>query len=426
MKTFFKHIIFAILRLEARLVLKRFKPRIIGVAGSVGKTSTKDAIYAALKDFVSIRKNKKSFNSEIGVPLTILGLETGWGSPTAWIKNIWLGLRPLFAKEYPEWLVLELGTDHPGDMEKLTSWLDLDFAVFTRFPDVPVHAEYFSRAQDVNEEDARMMYGLKVDGVLVLNADDEKISELASRSTYRTLWYGFSDTANVHASNTEIQYDGEGVPVAQSVKINFGSNSLPFSIRGALGIQHVYPILAALVVAREMGINMLDVVESLQSYRVPPGRMNLVQGVGEITLLDDSYNSSPVALRQALLTLGELGAKTKIAVLGDMSELGKYTKAEHEKIARVLTECGIKHVITLGERARVIFEKSQELGVAHAYHASSHDDAVQKVLEWADGQTIVLVKGSQSARMEKVSFDLLYDKQRASELLVRQDSYWKK
>jgi UDP-N-acetylmuramoyl-tripeptide--D-alanyl-D-alanine ligase len=336
MKTFFKKIIYAILKWEAQMVLRKFKPKIIGVAGSVGKTSTKDAIYASLEKFVSIRKNKKSFNSEIGVPLTILGLETGWGSPLAWIKNIILGLKPLIGKEYPEWLVLELGTDRPGDMKQLVSWIPLDYAVFTRFPDVPVHAEYFARAQDVNDEDAQMMFGLKTSGVLVLNADDEKIAELAHKSTYKTMWYGLSGNASVTASNAEIKYDEDGVPVSQNFKINFGSNSVPFSIVGGLGMQHVYPILTALVVAMEMGINALDVLESLRSHRIPTGRMNIVPGVDSITLLDDSYNSSPIAVEQALMTLGEVKADVKIAVLGDMSELGKYTKHEHERVAHML------------------------------------------------------------------------------------------
>lgn len=425
MKTLFKKIIFTILKWEATLVLKRFKPRIIGVAGSVGKTSTKDAIYAALESFVSVRKNKKSFNSDIGVPLTILGLETGWSNPSAWIKNVFLGLKPLFGKDYPDWLVLEMGTDRPGDMKKLVSWISLDYAVFTRFPDVPVHAEYFARAQDVNDEDAQMMFGLKPSGVLVLNADDEKISELALKSTYRTMWYGFTETAHVHASNMDIQYDEEGIPVAQSVKVNFGSNSVPLSIVGALGMQHVYPVLAAIVVSMEMGINALDAMESLGSHRVPPGRMNIVPGVGGITLVDDTYNSSPVALKQAIITLGGLKADRKIAILGDMSELGKYTKHEHENIAQILQEQHIDHLITLGERATFIYEEAVRIGITHVHRAASHDDAVQKALEWAKDNTVVLVKGSQSSRMEKVSFDLLYDKQRAGELLVRQDGYWK-
>lgn len=424
-KNFFKKIIYTILTWEAILVLKRFKPRVIGVAGSVGKTSTKDAIYAALKDFVIIRKNKKSLNSEIGVPLTILNLESAWNSPIGWIKNIIQGFKVIFSKEYPEWLVLELGTDHPGDMKKLISWVSLDYAVFTRFPDVPVHAEYFKKADDVNEEDAHMMFGLKKEGVLVLNADDAKISELELKSTFKTIWYGAGANKNgVSISHFEIQYDQEQNPVGQHVKINFGSNSVPFSITGALGVQHVYPILAALVVAKDIGINVLDVLQALDSYTVPVGRMNILKGVGEIIILDDSYNSSPIAVHAGLETLSQIETQTKIAVLGDMSELGRYTQSEHKKIAHILKENKINHLITLGEKADIIRQEAQELGIKKVCNALSHKDAASKVVEWSKGKTVVLIKGSQSARMEKVTYELLKDKNMASHMLVRQESVW--
>jgi len=425
MKNIFKKIIYTILKWEAILVLKRFNPRIIGVAGSVGKTSTKDAIHAALKDFVVIRKNQKSFNSEIGIPLTILGLETGWNSPSVWIQNIFKGFRVMFAKEYPQWLVLELGTDRPGDMKKLISWIKLDYAVFTRFPEVPVHAEYFKKAEDVNEEDAQMMFGLKKEGVLVLNADDTQIAELALKSTFKTLWYGFNAKKNgVAVSHIEMQYDENKKVIGQYIKINFGSNSVPFTINGALGIQHAYPILASLVVAKDLGINVLDVLQSMGTYKVPNGRMNILEGVQDITIIDDSYNSSPIAVELALKTLSEIDSDTKIAVLGDMAELGKYTQAEHKKVALSLKGYNISHVITMGERAELIADEAHELGITNIFSALSHTDAVNKILEWAKGNTVVLIKGSQSVRMEKVSYELLADKTKAKQVLVRQD--WKK
>lgn len=425
MKYIFKKVIYTILKWEAILVLKRFKPRIIGVAGSVGKTSTKDAIYAALKDFIVIRKNQKSFNSEIGVPLTILGLETGWNSPKVWLQNIIKGFKVLFSKEYPEWLVLELGTDRPGDMKKLISWIKLDYAVFTRFPEVPVHAQYFKKADDVNEEDAQMMFGLKKEGVLVLNADDKKIAELELKSTFKTLWYGFNAVKNgVGVSHVEIQYQDEKV-IGQNIKINFGSNSVPFMITGALGIQHVYPVLASLVVAKDLGINVLDVLQSFNTYKVPVGRMNVLSGIQDITLIDDTYNSSPIAAQLALETLGQIKAQTKIAILGDMAELGKYSQAEHKKLAHILLENKISHLITLGQQAEIIADEAHEIGVKHVCPALSHKNAADKVLEWAKGDTAVLIKGSQSARMEKITYELLEDKTLAKSVLVRQDKVWK-
>lgn len=427
MKNIFKKIIITILRWEAILVLKRFKPKIIGVAGSVGKTSTKDALYDALKEYVVIRKNEKSFNSEIGVPLTILNLETGWNSPLMWIKNICKGFGILFNKDYPEWLVLELGTDRPGDMKKLISWIALDYAVFTRFPDVPVHAEYFNKAQDVNDEDAQMMFGLKREGVLVLNADDEKISELELKSVFKTVWYGFAATkGGVSISHVEIKYNEEGTVIGEDMKINFGSNSVPYTINGAVGLQHTYPILAALVVAKDLGINVLDVLQSLKSYRVPQGRMNILEGIENITIIDDSYNASPIATQFALDALSKIKTDTKIAVLGDMAELGKYSNAEHKKIAHVLKMFRISHLITYGQKAESIAHEAQELGIKNIFTALSHKDAAQKVLDWKQKRTVVLIKGSQSSRMEKVTYELLKDKESAKDVLVRQDVFWKK
>jgi UDP-N-acetylmuramyl pentapeptide synthase len=425
MKTLFKKIIYTILKWEAILVLKRFKPRIIGVAGSVGKTSTKDAIYGALKDFIVIRKNQKSFNSEIGVPLTVLGLETGWNNPKIWLSNIYKGFKVIFSKEYPDWLVLEFGTDHPGDMKKLTSWISLDYAVFTRFPEVPVHAEYFKKAEDVNEEDAQMMFGLKKEGVLVLNADDAKIAELELKSTFKTVWYGFNAKKNgVAVSHIEMQYDSEKKVIGQHIKINFGSNSVPFTITGALGIQHAYPILASLVVAKDLGINVLDVLQSLSIYRVPCGRMNILKGVQGVTLIDDTYNSSPIAVELAIKTLSEIEADTKIAIFGDMAELGRYTQAEHKKIAHLLKEHKISHLITLGEKAECITEEAKELKIQNICNALSHMDAAQKAIEWAKGNTVILIKGSQSARMERITYELLEDKSQAKTKLVRQEGVW--
>ena len=114
MKQVFKTIITSIIQYEAKLVLRKYRPKIIVVVGSVGKTTTKDSIYSVLKKEFFVRKSEKSFNSEIGVPLTILGLENAWTSPFLWLKNIFEGaVLVLLKNEYPEWLVLEVGADHP-------------------------------------------------------------------------------------------------------------------------------------------------------------------------------------------------------------------------------------------------------------------------------------------------------------------------
>ena len=140
MKDLFKNIVVSILTLEAQILLRRTKPTIIAVTGSVGKTSTKDAIFSVLKNYRKTRKSEKSFNSEIGVPLSVLGLPNAWNNPVLWMWNIIEGFFiACFSRDYPEVLVLETGVDRQGDMKRLTAWLKPDIAVITRLPDVPVH-----------------------------------------------------------------------------------------------------------------------------------------------------------------------------------------------------------------------------------------------------------------------------------------------
>src|SRR3990167_7763068 len=130
MRKLFKFFVVTVLVWEARMTLRRHKPFIIAVTGSVGKTTTKDAIFHVLKDTTSIRKSEKSFNSELGVPLTILGLPNAWHDPLRWAENILRGLWLAARKTgYPAWLVLEVGADRPGDIRKIARWLRPDIAV---------------------------------------------------------------------------------------------------------------------------------------------------------------------------------------------------------------------------------------------------------------------------------------------------------
>ena len=156
MKTFFKKAVVFIITLEARAVLRKYKPKIVAVTGSVGKTSAKDAIYEVLSEGARVRKSEKSFNSEIGLPLTILGIPNAWSNPFRWLQNIIDGLFVLlFTVQYPQWLVLEVGADRPGDIRSLAKWLRVDIAVITRLPEVPVHVEFYA-AEAVVEKRPRL------------------------------------------------------------------------------------------------------------------------------------------------------------------------------------------------------------------------------------------------------------------------------
>jgi UDP-N-acetylmuramoyl-tripeptide--D-alanyl-D-alanine ligase len=143
MRTIFRKTLIQILIAESKLVLMRYKPRVIAITGSVGKTSTKDALYAVLSKVAYVRKSEKSFNSQIGLPLTILGLPNGWNNLGVWISNILRGLWLIIGpNHYPRWLVLEVGVGKPGDMQETASWLRTDAVIMTAIGETPAHIEF--------------------------------------------------------------------------------------------------------------------------------------------------------------------------------------------------------------------------------------------------------------------------------------------
>ncbi len=427
MKQVFKNIVVSILTLEAKMLLRRTKPVIIAITGSVGKTSVKDAVYTVLKDRVSVRKTQKSFNSEFGVPLTILGLPTAWSNPLKWVKNLIDGfLIALHPSDYPDVLVLETGVDRPGDMNRLTSWIKPDIVIVTRLPDVPVHVEYFSSPEAVIEEKKKLVSALKADGVLVYNQDDSKIVEIAQGVVQKTIGYSRYSLSEFTASSDKVVYEG-GKIVGLEFTLTHGKTSTVMRVNGSLGIQHAYNFAAATAVASIFEVGVKDAVLALADHEPPPGRMRLIKGIKDTLIIDDTYNSSPIASEQSLQTLGELrGIKRRIAVLGDMLELGQFSVREHERIGSLVPKYA-DMLVTIGVRARGFSKGALSAGmnqkcILEFDSAVSAGREVQKFLKEGD---VILVKGSQSIRAERFVEELMAEPERAEELLVRQGKEWK-
>jgi UDP-N-acetylmuramoyl-tripeptide--D-alanyl-D-alanine ligase len=412
MKSLFKKIIVYTIILESRIILKKYKPYIVAVTGSVGKTSTKDAIFTALTGSGFIRKSEKSFNSDIGLPLTILGCQNGWNKISVWIKNIFVGLELImFRSKYPECLVLEVGADHPGDIENIAKWLKPDITVITKISEIPVHVEFFPSPEAVLKEKMYLAKALKKDGTLIISSDDKKLVEASKDIKNNILTFGIDNKGTITAENIMMN-------VRDGIKfnINYDGNVLPVNIKGVLGKQQVYPILAGVMVGILRKMPVQNILESFKTYIAPRGRMNIINGIKESVIIDDSYNSSPDAVHEALSTLSILHTSgKKIAVLGDMMELGKFSAEEHRKVGeQAMKSCDI--LVTVGQRAKNISDK-----------AVSFDDAVsagEYVKSIIDKNDIVLIKGSQSTRMERVAKILILDQDKAEELLVRQEPEW--
>lgn len=417
MKSFFKKIITNILIYQSKLILKKYKPFIISITGSVGKTSTKDAIFTVLADTTFVRKSEKSFNSEIGVPLTILGCQNGWNDPIAWLENIFVGFELiLFKSEYPKCLVLEVGADHPGDIESVSKWLKSDIVVITKIGEVPVHVEAFPTVADLVREKSFLIKTLKSDGVLVLSTDDKMVSDMSKGVTQKIVSFGMKQIATVNASDSAITYDENSVPSGMSFKINTQGNSIPIKIKGILGVQQIYPVIAGIAVGIVKNIPLIKIIDSLDKHVSPKGRMNILKGINDSIIIDDSYNSSPDALTEGLNTLASLQVSGKrIAVLGDMMELGSFSIEEHKKAGiKAVQSCDV--LVTVGQRSKVMSDTAIKFN--NSIEASEYLKGIV-----ASGD-VVFVKGSQSMRMERICKTLLKEGENAEELLVRQEPEW--
>lgn len=427
MKEQLKQIVIYVLTLEARILLWRTKPKIVAITGSVGKTSSKDAIYTVLKQHLHARKSEKSFNSDIGVALTVLGLSNGWNNPYLWLKNIFDGaMHALFSAQYPEVLVLEMGVDRPGDMKRLTRWIKPDVTVVTLMPEVPVHVEYFASPAEVVEEKMQLVYALKKDGVLVYNNDDQRILPYLPDVLQRSVGFSRYSLSDFAASGDRVLYE-EGVPVGMEFIVTHAQREYPVCVRGSLGVQHTYTYTAALAVATLFDIAVEDAVSALAQHQLPPGRMRILEGYNDTVLIDDTYNSSPVACEHAILSLAELKTSgRKIAVLGDMLELGQFSVHEHERIGALLAG-RVDVLVTLGMRARKIAEGALEHGLSEkcVFQYDDINRAKVELKHMLQKGDVILLKASQGIHAENVVAFLLREPEKAESLLVRQDAFWK-
>ena len=367
MKPWIKKIIIWKLSCVSRLILWRYKPYIIAIAGSVGKTSTKDAIFHVLQDAgFSVRKSQKSYNSEFGLPLTVIGAENPWGRLMGWVaiicRALWLAI--VKDPEYPKYLVLETGVGKLSDMDHIVTIIKPDISVLTNLPDTPVHVEYFASREELWREEAKLCVATKPEGFCICNAADTNsrsviASVLGPTAQQKVVWFGADTNAEVGVSSYAYEKTNQGIPYLAAT----------FSVRGmpyhADYHQLVAPyafdaFLPAFCIASRLGLDITKAVESLAKFVPPPGRMRAYAAKNSSVVIDDTYNASPVATHKALEVLAEIpNASRRIAILGDMLELGEYTIPAHEAV-------GIDAVqktdvfIAVGLRMKSAFEAAQK------------------------------------------------------------------
>ncbi len=393
------------LRCLAAKVLDKYKPRIVAITGSTGKTSVKEAILLVLQDGDKSRivGTQGNLNTEFGVTATII--DPGFigtdvqGKVKLTVRDVWhltwqaarLLLWPL---PYPEILVLELAADRPGDIRYFMSFIEPEVGVLINIGDV--HLEFFGSKSELIDEKSLVIAHVDPKGLAVLNKDDD-FSKLISRKTpAKKIFVSAEGEADLWASD-----------------IGFGSSGLHFSVvvgpgragkrvaqidLPVFGYQFVYAALFALAVGGYFKVPWEVMAKRLSHYAVPKGRFEIVK-LGEIVVIDDTYNANPASVLAALKSLARLGVnRRKIAILGDMRELGSAHDRGHRSVGEYAAKV-VDQLWVVGEGGALIKESAVQAGLPLGQARDFTADAIPTILK---DNNVILVKGSRAVKMDKI------------------------
>lgn len=366
----------------ARAYRRTIKARVVAVCGSNGKTTTVRLIDAALRGGGLVgTSSKKSFNNEIGVPLTILS-----------------------AKDDDQFLICEVGSNAPGEIAALGAIVMPDVAVITSIG--REHLAGFGDLAGVAREEGSIVRCLTPGGLAVLPADSAQLrGEVAGAwgevGGGRAVWFGLSEGAGVRAVDIRHEILGD------AIGLGFAVAGGPAVRLGMIGAHNACNALAALVVARELGVGDAQAVAGLAGAAGPEMRLGLSR-VGQVTVINDAYNANPESMLAALRTLDAMGAGRKVAVLGDMLELGDAEGPSHAEVLAAACACA-EVVLTIGPRFAQAWQRAgSEAGVdkSRPAHGCAYPAISAGVVEAIAGQLLggdtVLLKGSRGMRMEGV------------------------
>lgn len=420
-----KKIILLKLKIVAKLILWKHKPQIIGITGSLGKTTTKDAIYKVLEKDFDVYVSEKSMNTDFGLPLTIMRQETPLNIRNifAWGKVLWLGAKDIYAKDYPKILILEYGLDHPGDIGYLLTIAKPDISVITGISDV--HLKELGSVENILKEKEKLITELP-DAKTVLNTDFVQLKDLAKRIDNEKLTYGlncFLSDADSCVTATEIKSTLKGL----SFKINYKKKSYPLRTK-LFGEHSVYSILSAFSVGIMMEMKPRVIIQKLKDIESTSGRMHILDGRNGSIIIDDSYNSSPRAAMKAIQSVEKFKSEKRIIlVLGSMNELGDFSEEAHRKVGTKAGEVA-DILVTIGENAKKwIAWSAKGRGLTQVYSFDDPFLAGEYLKDKIQKDDLILIKGSQNGVFaEEVTKILMDEKYDSKEVLVRQTQDWDK
>lgn len=432
--------IIAFLAASTRRAIRRDKPAIIAITGSFGKSSAKEAIATALGAFEpgsSVRATRKNYNNEFGVPFTILNVSAPGKDPVKWLLVLWhacwigWGLGRIGAHT----LVLEMGADHPGDLAWLVQIAPPQLSVVTSVGEA--HSQFFGTVDDVAREKSTLVRVLPKNGIAVLNNDDPRVTAMRKQFEGEAIYFGFSVGSDIHVQGVEIETqttdEGYVFPIGLHVEISERGRKYDLHLKGTVGRPQAWSAAAALAVAKAFHVPLQEAINRLErEYHGISGRTRIIEGIKKTILIDDSYNAaSSATVISALRDLEQIpvaGEQRRIAALGEMLELGGYSEDAHRSVGEQVVRSGVDILVVCGTLARTIAEQAQSFGMdaSKIYWFATSDQAGRFLQDLIHSGDVILVKGSQGSRMEKIVKELMAEPLQAPFLLVRMSDEWQK
>lgn len=353
----------------ARFHRRRFNIPVIGITGSNGKTTTKDLTASVLGSRFKVLKTEANYNNDIGLPLTLLNLTKNHRAA-----------------------VVEMGMRGLGEIRRLASIALPTVAVVTNVGET--HVELLGSVENIAAAKGELVEALGADGLAVLNYDIPLVRAMQTKTTARSVFYGFDSGADIRAENVG----------GDSQELTFGciwpqgkfNVALP-----AVGRHNVYNAMAAIAVGLELGLDSKEICAGFKQF-VPSAMRLHIEQIGDYTIINDAYNASPLSMSAAIETMDSVARGRKVAVLGDMLELGNLGVEAHRRIGRQLAKESIQVVITVGELAAHIASAALQDGVDVTVACGNHDEAQEALRKLIRPGDTILIKGSRGMKMEKM------------------------
>ncbi|MDD2677975.1 MAG: UDP-N-acetylmuramoyl-tripeptide--D-alanyl-D-alanine ligase [Candidatus Pacebacteria bacterium] len=394
-----------ILNFFSKIILWRYKPIVIGVAGSVGKTSTKEAIFAVLKNKFLVGKNELNLNTEVGLAISIIGGKDAKRSVSLWLINFFYAFKKIifFDRHYPKILVLEMSEDAPTAIKKVVRLAQPRIGVITAIGKPPVHLENYKNLGELKEEIGFLPQSLPASGTAVLNADDPDVLNFQEKILASVITYGFGEKADMRITNYKLINSENLEKIGMTFRLEYKGSFVPVKLEGVFGKPQAYALAAAACVGAVLNMNLVEIVEGMENYQIVKGRTKFIKGVKNSWLLDDSYNASPDSVNAVLDLIKEIPTKRKIVVLGDMKELGRASEEAHKKIGEKAAEVadiffGVGESMKLAKEA--IRNKYPRKTV---FWFGNNNEAKELLKENIKEGDLVLIKGSRAMEMDRIT-----------------------